>query len=80
MDTFYEVSNSSLHAAVVHGYFLFFVLAGSSNAINLTDGIDGLAIGCTISATLAYGVFTYVAGNSIAAEYLFCAIFRALEK
>lgn len=51
--------------------FLFFVLAGSSNAINLTDGIDGLAIGCTISATLAYGVFTYVAGNSIAAEYLF---------
>lgn len=51
--------------------FMFFVLAGSSNAINLTDGIDGLAIGCTVSAALAYAVFTYVAGNAIAAEYLF---------
>lgn len=51
--------------------FLFFVLAGTSNAINLTDGVDGLAIGCTISAALAYAVFTYVAGNAIAAEYLF---------
>lgn len=53
------------------GLFLFFVLAGSSNAINLTDGVDGLAIGCTISSGLAYAVFTYVAGNSIATDYLF---------
>ena len=51
--------------------FLFFVIAGSSNAINLTDGIDGLAIGCTITATIAFAVFAYVAGDAISAQYLF---------
>lgn len=51
--------------------FLFLIIAGSSNAVNLTDGVDGLATGCTISTALAYGVFTYVAGNSITADYLF---------
>ena len=53
------------------GIFIFLVVGGSSNAINLTDGIDGLAIGCTVSVALAYAVFTYVAGNAIASEYLF---------
>ena len=49
----------------------YLVIAGSSNAINLTDGVDGLAIGCTISVAMAYAVFTYTAGNAIASEYLF---------
>lgn len=56
---------------VVIFVFLFFVIAGSSNAINLTDGIDGLAIGCTISVALTYAVFCYVAGDAISAKYLF---------
>ena len=47
------------------------VLAGSSNAINLTDGIDGLAIGCTVTVTLAYLIFAYASGNSIISDYLF---------
>tara|TARA_Y100000588_G_scaffold53478_1_gene50486 strand:- start:1507 stop:2607 length:1101 start_codon:yes stop_codon:yes gene_type:complete len=51
--------------------FLFFILVGSSNAINLTDGIDGLAIGCTISVALVYAIMSYAAGNSIIADYLF---------
>ena len=51
--------------------FVFFVIGGSSNALNLTDGVDGLAIGCTVSVALAYAVFSYVAGNMISAEYLF---------
>lgn len=51
--------------------FLFLVLAGSSNAINLTDGIDGLAIGCTVTAALAYAIMAYAAGNAIMADYLF---------
>jgi len=51
--------------------FLFLVLAGSSNAINLTDGLDGLAIGCTITVALTYGIFAYAAGNVIVANYLF---------
>lgn len=50
--------------------FLFFILVGSSNAINLTDGIDGLAIGCTISVALVYAIMSYAAGNSIIADYL----------
>lgn len=51
--------------------FLFLILSGSSNAINLTDGVDGLAIGCTVTAALAYAIMAYAAGNSIIAEYLF---------
>ncbi|MGB0374566.1 MAG: phospho-N-acetylmuramoyl-pentapeptide-transferase [Opitutales bacterium] len=51
--------------------FFFVVLSGSSNAINLTDGIDGLAIGCTVTVTLAYLIFAYASGNAIISEYLF---------
>jgi len=50
--------------------FFFFVMAGSSNAINLTDGVDGLAIGCTVTATLVYGLMAYAAGNVIISDYL----------
>lgn len=50
--------------------FFFLVMAGSSNAINLTDGVDGLAIGCTVTATLVYGLMAYAAGNIIIARYL----------
>ena len=45
-------------------------IVGSSNAVNLTDGLDGLAIGCTLIVAVVFLVFTYVAGNSKAAEYL----------
>lgn len=50
--------------------FVMLVLVGSSNAVNLTDGLDGLAIGSTLVAAATYAVFTYVAGNRILAEYL----------
>ena len=50
--------------------FLFFVLVGSSNAINLTDGIDGLAIGCTITVALVYCIMAYAAGHAVIADYL----------
>ena len=50
--------------------FIFLVLVGASNAVNLTDGLDGLAIGCTNSAAAAYLVMAYVAGNFVFAEYL----------
>jgi phospho-N-acetylmuramoyl-pentapeptide-transferase len=50
--------------------FLFLVLAGSSNAINLTDGVDGLAIGCSVTVAMAYGLMAYAAGNAIYAAYL----------
>jgi phospho-N-acetylmuramoyl-pentapeptide-transferase len=51
---------------------LIVVLAvvGSSNAVNLTDGLDGLAVGCTLIVSFVFLVFTYLAGNIKAAGYL----------
>ncbi len=45
-------------------------IVGSSNAVNLTDGLDGLAIGCTLIVGFVFLFYTYLAGNSKAAEYL----------
>ncbi|MGD0938179.1 MAG: phospho-N-acetylmuramoyl-pentapeptide-transferase [Terracidiphilus sp.] len=50
--------------------FIIIVLMGSSNAVNLTDGLDGLAIGCTIIAAGALAVLTYVSGHVVFADYL----------
>ncbi len=50
--------------------FVVIVLVGSSNAVNLTDGLDGLAIGATLVAAATYVIFTYIAGNSVVAGYL----------
>ena len=50
--------------------FVMLVLVGSSNSVNLTDGLDGLAIGCTVIATGALTVLTYVSGHAKFAEYL----------
>jgi phospho-N-acetylmuramoyl-pentapeptide-transferase len=51
-------------------FFLMLVVVGSSNAVNLTDGLDGLAIGCTVSVSAVYAIFTYVSSNFKLAEYL----------
>jgi phospho-N-acetylmuramoyl-pentapeptide-transferase len=50
--------------------FVTLFLALSSNAVNLTDGLDGLAIGCTIIAAGALAVLTYVSGHVVFADYL----------
>ena len=50
--------------------FVTLFLALSSNAVNLTDGLDGLAIGCTIVAAAALAVLTYVSGHVVFADYL----------
>ncbi|HYE30029.1 MAG TPA: phospho-N-acetylmuramoyl-pentapeptide-transferase [Methylomirabilota bacterium] len=47
-----------------------FAIIGSSNAVNLTDGLDGLAIGCTLIVTSVFVVFTYIAGNKEISGYL----------
>lgn len=71
------VVSSLQHAP--HMYYLSFlpfvlftvlVIVGSSNAVNLTDGLDGLAIGCTIIAAGALTVLTYVSGHVVFADYL----------
>ncbi len=50
--------------------FVYLWLVGFSNAINLTDGLDGLAIGCTITVAMVYGIMAYAAGNVKVADYL----------
>jgi phospho-N-acetylmuramoyl-pentapeptide-transferase len=50
--------------------FVVLVIVGSSNAVNLTDGLDGLAIGCTVIAAGALAVLTYVSGHAAFASYL----------
>jgi len=48
----------------------YFVIVGTSNAVNLTDGLDGLAILPTVMVGAALGVFAYVAGNAVFSKYL----------
>ncbi len=50
--------------------FFMIVIIGSSNAVNLTDGLDGLATGCTIPVAFTYGIFNYLQGTKGSAEYL----------
>ncbi|MEM6457493.1 MAG: phospho-N-acetylmuramoyl-pentapeptide-transferase [Acidobacteriota bacterium] len=50
--------------------FVLFILIGASNAVNLTDGLDGLAIGTTLIAAGTYAIFCYAAGNRVVADYL----------
>ena len=48
----------------------FFVIVGTSHSVNLTDGLDGLAIMPTVMIGAALGVFAYVAGNAVYSKYL----------
>lgn len=51
--------------------FFALIIIGCSNAVNLTDGLDGLATGCTITTALAYAILAYLAGHFfIATDYL----------
>jgi phospho-N-acetylmuramoyl-pentapeptide-transferase len=50
--------------------FVIFVIVGASNAVNLTDGLDGLASGPIITTATTFALFSYLSGNSQIAEYL----------
>jgi phospho-N-acetylmuramoyl-pentapeptide-transferase len=50
--------------------FIIIVLVGASNGVNLTDGLDGLAIGSTLIVAVTYTILTYAAGNFRVADYL----------
>lgn len=62
--------NLSLELGVFYILFVILVIAGSSNAVNLTDGLDGLAIGTVVMVALAFGILSYVTGNVKFSEYL----------
>lgn len=60
--------------------FFFFVMAGTSNAINITDGVDGLAIGCVIPVLMVYAIFAYAKGNLVFANYLNIYYIKNIEE
>lgn len=60
----------SIEFGIFFVVFVIIVLTGTSNAVNLTDGLDGLAIGCCIMVALAFGVLSYVSGNMRFSDYL----------
>ncbi len=64
-----DVLITSMPVVCVFSLFLI-TLTGSSNAINLTDGLDGLAIGCTVTVALTYGIMSYASGNFVISDYL----------
>jgi phospho-N-acetylmuramoyl-pentapeptide-transferase len=64
------VPHLALLAFVPFVVWVMLWLVGTSNAVNLTDGLDGLAIGCTIVAAGALAVLSYVSGHVVFADYL----------
>ncbi len=60
----------SLDLGIFYILFVILVITGTSNAVNLTDGLDGLAIGSVIMAALAFSVLCYVSGNIKFSQYL----------
>ncbi|MFA5114510.1 MAG: phospho-N-acetylmuramoyl-pentapeptide-transferase [Candidatus Omnitrophota bacterium] len=66
----------SLNLGIFYIIFVIIVITGSSNAVNLTDGLDGLAIGCVIMVALTYAVLSYVSGNIRFSDYLFIPYIR----
>ena len=60
-----------IHIGALAGVLVVLLaIVGSSNAVNLTDGLDGLAVGCALIVAFVFLVFTYVAGNVKVASYL----------
>lgn len=62
----YPVASSAVLGIAV----TMLTIIGSSNAVNLTDGLDGLAIGCTIIVSIVFLFVTYLSGNAVTAKYL----------
>lgn len=59
-----------INLGVFYLLFVILVIVGASNAVNLTDGLDGLAIGCVIMVACVYGVLSYITGNIKFSQYL----------
>jgi phospho-N-acetylmuramoyl-pentapeptide-transferase len=62
----YPVATSAVLGIIVS----VLTIVGSSNAVNLTDGLDGLAIGCTLIVSFVFLIVTYLSGNAVTAKYL----------
>ncbi|MES2615215.1 MAG: phospho-N-acetylmuramoyl-pentapeptide-transferase [Bdellovibrionota bacterium] len=63
--------NLVIELGLLYAPFAILVMVGSSNAVNLTDGLDGLAIGPVITCALTLLILSYVTGNIVLAKYLY---------
>lgn len=61
----------SIHLGWVYAALAWFIVVGTSNSVNLTDGLDGLAIGPIITTAVTFGILAYLSGNAVLAEYLY---------
>jgi phospho-N-acetylmuramoyl-pentapeptide-transferase len=71
--TFPFLKSFTVNLGFLYIPFIIMILVGASNAVNLTDGLDGLAIGSTLVAALTYTILTYAAGHARIADYLHIA-------
>jgi len=70
LDLIWPIGNISLYLGAGFVVWGAFVFVGASNAVNLTDGLDGLASGCMVFAGSSFVALTYLAGHRIMADYL----------
>jgi phospho-N-acetylmuramoyl-pentapeptide-transferase len=71
--TFPFAKDLIINLGILYIPFIIIVIVGASNAVNLTDGLDGLAIGTTLVAAATYTILTYAAGHARVADYLHIA-------
>ncbi|MDD5355251.1 MAG: phospho-N-acetylmuramoyl-pentapeptide-transferase [Candidatus Omnitrophica bacterium] len=65
------LKNFVINLGILYIPFVLLVVCGASNAVNFTDGLDGLAVGCTIMTALAFSVLSYITGHAKFSQYLF---------
>jgi len=70
MATNVPIIKDPFNMGLFYAFFVILVLLGSSNSVNLTDGMDGLAIGCVAVCGGAFGVLSYVVSHSEISDYL----------
>lgn len=80
------LKNVVFDLGVYYIFFVMLVIVGASNAVNLTDGLDGLATGCLLMVAFSYGILSYLSGHLRFSQYLLipyiegvgeCAVFCA---
>ncbi|HQP91628.1 MAG TPA: phospho-N-acetylmuramoyl-pentapeptide-transferase, partial [Candidatus Omnitrophota bacterium] len=64
------LKNVGFDLGVYYIFFVMFVIVGTSNAVNLTDGLDGLATGCLLMVAFSYGILSYLSGHLRFSQYL----------
>jgi len=64
------LKSASVSLGLFYILFVMFVIVGTSNAVNLTDGLDGLAVGCILMVAFCYGILSYLSGHVEFSQYL----------